>query len=340
MTLSVSVIIPTRNRAHLVPRAVASALANTEPGDQVIVVDDGSTDNTEGALAPYRDRIRLLRGPHAGVAVARNLGIKAATGELVAFLDDDDEWMPNKLALQRALFQARPDVVFCFSNFAVRDAAGQVHRRYLVQWHQDARDWEQILAPGIPFSSLSPLPANQGEFAVHIGDMYLPLMLSDYVATFTMVARRPAGGIVHYFPEDLPFYEDCDYFARLARLGSAAYLDCETAWNHGHTGPRLTDTDPDVKMCCRLKFLQRVYGQDTDFLARHGAEYERRLADLHRLRARWLLVRGRTREARDELRRAGAASRSERILAMLPGGLVRCLIGLRRLARTRGTEQA
>jgi hypothetical protein len=257
-------------------------------------------------------------------------------GELVAFLDDDDEWMPNKLALQRALFRARPELVFCFSDFAVRDSEGQVHRRYLGHWHQDRRPWGEILGPGVPFSSLSALPEGQADFAVHTGSMYLPLLLSDYVATFTVVARRAAAGAVHFFPEDLAFYEDCDYFARLARLGAAAYLDCETAWNHGHTGARLTDTDPYVKLCCRIQFLQRVYGQDADFLARHAPEYERRLADLHHLRARWLLVRGRTREARADLRRALDAPLPERLLALLPGALVRGLFGLRRLAKLRG----
>src|SRR4051794_14485488 len=100
MPLSVSVVIPTYNRAHLVPRAVASALANVIAGDEVIVVDDGSTDGTETALAPYRERIRLVNGRHAGAGGARNLGVREARGDLVAFLDSDDEWMPGKLALQ------------------------------------------------------------------------------------------------------------------------------------------------------------------------------------------------------------------------------------------------
>src|SRR5438045_2859412 len=117
MALTISVIIPTYNRASLVPRAVASALANVGPGDEVIVVDDGSADGTREALAPYLDRIRLLEGRHAGAGAARNFGIAAARGDIVAFLDSDDEWRPHKLTMQRALFEARPDVLFCFTDF-------------------------------------------------------------------------------------------------------------------------------------------------------------------------------------------------------------------------------
>src|SRR5436190_457298 len=107
MSLTVSVVIPTYNRAALVPRAVASAIANTVSGDEIIVVDDGSTDGTREALAPFAKKIRLLEGRHAGAGAARNLGIAEARGDLIAFLDSDDEWLRNKLMLQRALMEAR-----------------------------------------------------------------------------------------------------------------------------------------------------------------------------------------------------------------------------------------
>src|SRR5271169_6309691 len=105
--MRVSVVIPTYNRAHLVCRAVDSALAQCLDGDEVIVVDDGSTDNTEAALAPYGSRIVHLRVPNGGAGKARNIGVKAASNPLIAFLDSDDEWMKGKLEIQRTLMQAR-----------------------------------------------------------------------------------------------------------------------------------------------------------------------------------------------------------------------------------------
>ncbi len=102
---SVSVVIPVYNRAHSIRRSVDSALAQGEgtPAVNVIVVDDGSSDNLEAALAPYGDKVLLLRHQsNAGAAAARNTGVTAATGEFVAFLDSDDVWLPGKLSAQLA----------------------------------------------------------------------------------------------------------------------------------------------------------------------------------------------------------------------------------------------
>ena len=117
MSLSVSIVIPTYNRAHLVSRAVNSALQQCAPGDEVIVVDDGSTDSTGIVLAEFGERIRYIRKENGGAGAARNRGIREARNPLVAFLDSDDEWMPGKIELQRQFMQARPDVLFCFSDF-------------------------------------------------------------------------------------------------------------------------------------------------------------------------------------------------------------------------------
>jgi glycosyltransferase involved in cell wall biosynthesis len=105
----VSVIIPTYNRAGLVQEAVASVLAQTCRDFELLVVDDGSTDGTLEALAPYTGQIKVLPLPwRRGVSAARNAGIAAARGEWLAFLDSDDLWLPEKLARQMALMAANP----------------------------------------------------------------------------------------------------------------------------------------------------------------------------------------------------------------------------------------
>lgn len=104
--LKVSVVIPTYNHARFVGQAIDSALAQTLPPSEVIVVDDGSSDRTPEALAFYGDRIRVIRQRNQGVAAARNNGAAAATGHLLAFLDADDVWLPRKLERQVELFIA------------------------------------------------------------------------------------------------------------------------------------------------------------------------------------------------------------------------------------------
>ncbi|MCM3904150.1 MAG: glycosyltransferase, partial [Pyrinomonadaceae bacterium] len=106
-----SVVIPTWNRARLVCEAVASAL-DQRPGQvEVIVVDDGSTDNTAGMLARrFGARICVLHQPQrSGIGAARNTGARAANGELVAFLDSDDLWLPGKLDAELRVFERLPD---------------------------------------------------------------------------------------------------------------------------------------------------------------------------------------------------------------------------------------
>lgn len=112
--IPVSVIIPTYNRADLVQEAVASVLAQSFRDFEVLVVDDGSTDGTEAALAPYASRLRLLRREsRGGVSAARNTGIKAARGEWLAFLDSDDLWLPDKLSRQLAYLARHPELNLC-----------------------------------------------------------------------------------------------------------------------------------------------------------------------------------------------------------------------------------
>jgi glycosyltransferase involved in cell wall biosynthesis len=120
----VSVIIPSYNAAAHLRRAVDSVLAQTWHSLELLVVDDGSTDDTRAALHAYGDRLRLLSQANGGPAAARNHGLREAAGEYVAFLDADDWWEAGKLAEQVALLDARPEVGFCSTATRVVDAAG------------------------------------------------------------------------------------------------------------------------------------------------------------------------------------------------------------------------
>jgi glycosyltransferase involved in cell wall biosynthesis len=193
-SLGVPVIIPTHDRAALVRPAIDSTLAATTPEDEIIVVDDGSTDGSTAALARYGARVRLVSSPHCGPGAARNLGVREARRPFVAFLDSDDEWMPDKLQLQRSVMQRRPDVVLCFTDFAHRTREGAEVHGCLAGWHRDPHSWDEILGPGVPFSSYASLPAGRASFSVHVGDLYPTEMLGDYVCTSTVLVRRAAAG--------------------------------------------------------------------------------------------------------------------------------------------------
>lgn len=108
-TPTVSAVITTYNQARYIGATIASVLAQTYRDVEIIVVDDGSTDRTEAELGPYRSRVNYIRQPNRGVAAARNVGIRHATGRLLAFLDGDDLWEPDKIRWQREVADAHPE---------------------------------------------------------------------------------------------------------------------------------------------------------------------------------------------------------------------------------------
>jgi len=109
----ISVVMPTYNRAHLISRAIHSVLNQTYENLELIIVDDGSTDNTEQVVQSFNDtRLKYIKQPkNSGAAAARNTGIEAALGAYIAFLDSDDEWLPHKLEKQVKAFSVAPPEV-------------------------------------------------------------------------------------------------------------------------------------------------------------------------------------------------------------------------------------
>jgi len=109
----VSVIIPTYNRGWILKETIDSVLAQDFRNFELIVVNDGSTDNTQDILNSYKEDIIVLQQNNKGVSAARNMGIASASGRLIAFLDSDDLWLPKKLSIQVDFFNANPDALIC-----------------------------------------------------------------------------------------------------------------------------------------------------------------------------------------------------------------------------------
>jgi glycosyltransferase involved in cell wall biosynthesis len=179
----VSVIIPTYNRAGPVQDAVASVQAQTFRDFEILVVDDGSTDGTTAALAAIPG-IRVVRGEtRRGVAAARNLGIAAARGEWLAFLDSDDRWQPEKLARQMAYLTAYPELLLSQTEEIWVRRGVRVNKP---RTHKKTAGW--IFLPSLARCMISPSAA-----------MVHRKLLADH------------GG----FDEDLPAAEDYDLWLRL-----------------------------------------------------------------------------------------------------------------------------
>lgn len=210
----VSVIIPTYNRAASIVPAVESVLAQTYPEIEVIVVDDGSTDDTARVLESHLDRIVFIRQSNAGPSAARNTGIRASKGEIVAFLDSDDLWLPDKIARQVALIEAGgPDTCCCVCNAAVKGAPGQ-------------RDYTSFAVAGLDPEWDECLWVNPGE------------VLATRFLLFNQVVaiRRSALAKVGVFNEKLRLLEDYELAIRLSTAGKWGVISEPLVIKHNDTG--------------------------------------------------------------------------------------------------------
>jgi len=131
-TPKVSVIIPTYNRENFVVKAIDSVLCQEFKDYEIIVVDDGSTDNTKKNLKRYGDKIKYIYQDNSGVSVARNTGIKYSTGEWLAFLDSDDEWMPDYLLTQIEKANENPDICMQTTDSLVTELNGKKESYYKI----------------------------------------------------------------------------------------------------------------------------------------------------------------------------------------------------------------
>ena len=125
--MKISVVIPLYNKEKQIAHTLQSVLNQTFQDFEIVIVDDGSTDGSVAEVEKFSDsRIRLIHQKNAGVSAARNRGIEAAKGDLIAFLDADDVWMPEYLATQYHLSQKYPDCNVFACNYEFRDTEGKV----------------------------------------------------------------------------------------------------------------------------------------------------------------------------------------------------------------------
>lgn len=196
----VSVVIPTHNRGHLIGQALDSVLAQTYRDFEVIVVDDGSTDDTLSVLDEYKERIRVIRQPHRGQAGshARNAGIREATGEFIAFLDSDDLWLPAKLERQMALLDADPHLAWVYCDSEAFDSnTGRLIYRHSVNHHLYEGDvLENLFVQN--FIPLVTIVVRRDVFS-QVGDFWPTPKVTDW----DMVLRIAANYPIRLVPEVL-----------------------------------------------------------------------------------------------------------------------------------------
>ncbi len=235
----VSVVVPTFNRSDDLARALHSVLAQSYPHFEVLVVDDGSSEDIAGLVANMRDpRLRTLRqSKNRGVAAARNRGMADAAGPLIAFLDSDDEWLPDKLSRQVDLIRQRPPRVGLVYTGVVELGAHNSRTVTIPTARGDV--WAEMLHRNV----------------VHYG-------------TSSVMIRREVIETVGHFDETLPAIEDYDYWTRIARFYEFDFVPEALILYHNEppaegAPPAKRSQDFDANMRARQMYLDR-YGLEAE----------------------------------------------------------------------------
>lgn len=205
MSEKISVILPVYNGATHVGQAIRSVLAQTRFADEIVVVDDGSTDDTPSVLGAFGGKIRVIRVPNGGASTARNIGMAEARGDYFAFLDHDDVWFKEKLELQMEAFRRFPEVgiLSCdyISRFAGSDGRHHRHSEMLKMRHALNMD--------------APLEA----------PFFLMQLKGNLIGTpSTAVVRRNVAERARAFDPEFVIAQDYDFWLRCARSSNLLIL--------------------------------------------------------------------------------------------------------------------
>lgn len=261
---AVSVIIPTRDRAALLIEALDSVAAQTYRDYEVIIVDDGSTEDIATAVRDHPTRPNVIRQPHQGPAAARNLGLAQASTDIVAFLDSDDLWLPRKLDVFIRAMAARTDVRIFYGPMAPID------------------------------ESRSPVAGRTK--GCHDGWITQALFCSSFVHVPSIVCRKQvlldAGG----FNASLPVCEDYDLWLRLSLTQPFALIDEPLALRRLH-GDRLSKACMSRNLAIKADMLEAFYKSGDPNGHLDPAVAEARLAKVFFSAARASLRDGRYRQA-------------------------------------------
>jgi glycosyltransferase involved in cell wall biosynthesis len=300
----VSVIIPAYNCARYLERALESVRAQRYPADrlEIIVVDDGSTDRSPMVAAEYADRdprVIALRQPNAGPAAARNRGIDAARGKLIAFLDADDTWAPDKLAEQAALFARDPGLGLVHCGVRFVDAEGVPVER----WMRQTR--------------------------IARGDILLEYVCDFFLITSSVMVPRHCLMDVGSFDESLRVGEDNDLFLRLIEKWPVECVDAPML-NRTIRADSLSREDFDLDCRNDLLILDRFLASRPDFARKHQRRINERYATYLYDYGYRLLETGQARRARSVLlsslrHRASLGATKALIRSALPSSAARLL---------------
>ena len=226
----VSIVIPSFNNADFLPECVRSCLAQSYNNIEIIVIDDGSTDNTIEVLKPFKNQIVYHYQKNTGLAGARNTGHDLSRGKYIAWLDADDVAHPDRIMLQAFYMEKHEDTVLVCSNFSAFDEMGKNYDEYATQYYSQLQGTGGVgeILPEIEkidFKNYYGVDCKIPLVNVFSGDGRHKLIWGNFIHPPTVMIDRTACRKSGKLKKGIPTQEDWEFFFRISKYGKIAWID-------------------------------------------------------------------------------------------------------------------
>jgi len=302
--MSVSVIIPTFNRAQLVQETIESVLNQSYKDYEIIVIDDGSTDNTEQQLRRFKNKIIYVKQENRGLNASRNRALTLASGKYIALLDSDDLWLDFKLELETSILDRYSDCGFVFSDFYILKPGNIRIPNGLHTWFSGTPQWGDIFESNAKFvPEVKSEELDPNTIDLFFGDIYHVSLFGPRVLPSASLFRKSMVDGYLDFNEKDTACGDWEFFAKLSHTHPPVFIDIETALNRSHEDAvRVTRIDHKIQLSQRIAMIERTWKQDTRFYSSHNKETDTELTRLYYQLLKYQLFDGYPEAAKISLR--------------------------------------
>lgn len=223
----VSVILPTYNRANYIKDAIESVLNQTYRNIELIIIDDGSADNTQTVIEPYLkdNRVRYIKQENAGAAAARNRGMGLRIGKYVAFIDSDDIWEKDKLEIQLAVIDALPEVIAVFSDFSAKNQNGYIEHSHIRSYFGVLNNYRLTYTDIFDHIFEGNIKGFKRNEKIYWGNIYKTMIFGNIMLTSTCLFLAEVFNKIGGFDITYGTLEDYDLFLRVTRELNVAFID-------------------------------------------------------------------------------------------------------------------
>jgi glycosyltransferase involved in cell wall biosynthesis len=339
----ISVIIPTYNFGEFISNAINSVLCQTYKNIEIILIDDGSTDDTTQIATQFGNKICYIKTDHIGTAHARNVGMRAATGKYIAFMDADDTYLPYKLELQSEFMECYPEVGMVFTDWSSVDDSGTIlEDRHLRSYHRiyDRKGWnyEDIFSISGKFDS----NILHEPIRYYIGNLFKYVIQDPIMPSPTIMIRKDILPITGLQNEAYRVAQDYEFTVRICKFYQTAFLEVPTYLYRYHPkqvsmhlqswSKEKIETALEIHRVFLQAVLDWAYA-DKEYYEANTSDVNLRLAELYHVIGEINLEHGASRKARQCFKQALSfvpgytKSQSEIFLSFFP------LILQRRLRR-------